>query len=185
MAKAEVKKEKTKKPSLDNVEEKKEITLEETEDDIFGKTFKSNPEDFTEEIVREAQKTSVMGFLLPLFVFILIAGASAGATYYYAKPERSIESTSVKAEDKIQNAPVIAQPSDTPVVAPAAPVTQTPAPTTPQTTSKDINYTVKEGDTMSGIANKYDMTSAELAKYNGLSDVHSLKIGQVLKIPSK
>jgi hypothetical protein len=29
------------------------------------------------------------------------------------------------------------------------------------------------------------MTSAQLATYNGITDVNSLKIGQVIKIPAK
>lgn len=179
MANADSKKQKKEKTSVDSVE-KKDITLKETEDDIiFGKGFKSDAEDFKSEVVKEAQKTGILGFLLPFFVFILIAGLSGLATYYYAKPERSIEATSQKPEDKIQNLPEV----------PNQQVKETPAPTTPKVTppteTKDTAYTVQEGDTMSGIANKYNMTSAELAKYNGLSDVHSLKIGQTLKIPAK
>lgn len=43
-------------------------------------------------------------------------------------------------------------------------------------------YTVKSGDTLSGIANKYGTTWQKLATLNGLSNPNFLRVGQVLKI---
>lgn len=43
--------------------------------------------------------------------------------------------------------------------------------------------TVKAGDTLGAIANRNGFTSREIAAYNGLSDAHSLKIGQEILIP--
>jgi len=52
-------------------------------------------------------------------------------------------------------------------------------PVTPKVKKK---YTVKSGDTLSGIARKYHTTVAKLKSHNGLiSDV--IRVGQVLKIP--
>lgn len=44
-------------------------------------------------------------------------------------------------------------------------------------------YTVKKGDTLSEIANKYNTTVKELADLNNIRNPNIIKIGQVLKIP--
>jgi LysM repeat protein len=186
MAKAEKKESSIKQ--TDSLSKKKKIVLKETEDDIvLTKDFKADSDDFTEEIKRELQKSGVLSkILLPFFVFFAIAIISATATYYYAKPERSIEGT-ISAEEKIQTPPVVGSGSDEEPISgePETPA-PAPAPVTPSApVSNSISYTVEEGDTMSGIANKYNMTSAELAQFNGITDVNSLRIGQVLKIPSR
>ena len=46
-------------------------------------------------------------------------------------------------------------------------------------------YTVKSGNTLSGIAHKYHITTAELRALNGMSDKDVLKIGQKLKVPAQ
>lgn len=46
-------------------------------------------------------------------------------------------------------------------------------------------YTVKSGDTLSGIAAKYGTTYQELAKYNNISNPNKINVGQTIKIPSK
>lgn len=63
------------------------------------------------------------------------------------------------------------EPEDTPVPSP------TPGPVF-------VEYTVRYGDTLGGISAKFNLTVQELMKVNGLSDPHSLQIGQVLKIPT-
>jgi len=60
--------------------------------------------------------------------------------------------------------------------APAAPATPAPAP------SLSGTYTVKSGDTLSGIAAKYGTTVAALAAANGISNPNLIKVGQVLKL---
>lgn len=47
----------------------------------------------------------------------------------------------------------------------------------------DIVYTVKSGDTLSGIAAKYKTTYQALAKYNGIADPDKIYAGQQIKIP--
>lgn len=49
--------------------------------------------------------------------------------------------------------------------------------------SDEISYTVKKGDNLYTIANKYDTTVNEIKKINNLSS-NVLKIGQVLKLPN-
>lgn len=173
---------KSEKPNKKENTPKKDIVIEETEDDIvLTKDFKNDLDDLTEEIRRESGVNGAfMNFILPLLVFLGIACLSGVATYYYAKPERSIESN-IRAEDKMQTPPTLSGGAVDPNPPASSPVTTT----TTRPVQNAISYTVQEGDTMSGIANKYDMTSAELAKFNGITDVNSLQIGQVIKIPGK
>lgn len=149
-------------------QDEKAIVIKETEEDIVFDAGFSDLNSFKDEVKKEAEKGDVSKFVIAAIVFLLIGGAAAAATWYYARPEKTVPST----EDKIKTPPVI-----TPTT-PA--VTSTPAPAPAAQT-----YTVVEGDTMSGIANKYNMTSQALAAFNGITDVNSLHIGQVLKIPTK
>ena len=73
-------------------------------------------------------------------------------------------------------ATVTPAPAPAPVVAPAA-----PAPAINITTS---TYTVKSGDTLSGIAARYGTTYQILAQINGISNPNLINVGQVLKIHS-
>lgn len=50
------------------------------------------------------------------------------------------------------------------------------------TTSNTITYTVKHGDTLSGIAKKYNTTVDNLVSKNGIKDKNKIYVGQVLKI---
>lgn len=52
-------------------------------------------------------------------------------------------------------------------------------------TNSVVTYTVKAGDTLSGIANKYGTTYQVLASYNSISNPNKIIVGQVIKIPSK
>ena len=55
----------------------------------------------------------------------------------------------------------------------------------PKKTSKVVTYTVKNGDTLSGIASKYGTTYQKIAKENGISNPNLIKVGQKLKITVK
>ncbi|WP_456392609.1 LysM peptidoglycan-binding domain-containing protein [Nitratifractor sp.] len=46
-------------------------------------------------------------------------------------------------------------------------------------------YVVKSGDTLSGIAQRYKTSVAQLRKLNGMSEKAVIKIGQKLKVPGK
>ena len=46
-------------------------------------------------------------------------------------------------------------------------------------------YTVKSGNTLSGIANKYKISTKALRKMNGMDEKAIIKIGQKLKVPAK
>ena len=47
---------------------------------------------------------------------------------------------------------------------------------------KEVTYTVKAGDTLSGIAKKYNTTVENLVKKNNIKDKNKIYVGQVLKI---
>jgi len=49
----------------------------------------------------------------------------------------------------------------------------------------DVEYRVKPGDSLSKIAQKFNVSSRELAVMNGLRSRHKIYIGQVLRLPSK
>lgn len=51
------------------------------------------------------------------------------------------------------------------------------------TSGNDTVYTVKAGDTLSGIAAKYGTTYQALASYNGISNPNKISVGQKIKIP--
>lgn len=163
---------------------KKEIVIQETEEDVvLGNSFSGDPEEFKNVIKKEAERGYLASrFLVPFFVFLFVASGSTFATWYYAKPERSIEDTKTL-EEKIETPPVVTEekPAETPKEEKEEPKKEEAG----ATEKKEASYTVKEGDTLSGIANQFDMTSSELATYNGLSDTNSLQIGQVLKVPAK
>jgi len=61
-------------------------------------------------------------------------------------------------------------------------VEPTPAPT-PQPTS-DTVYTVVPGDTLSGIANRYNTTYQKLAEYNNIPNPNLIYVGQKIRIPN-
>lgn len=185
-----VKEEKIKKPENEKVElgesekQEKSIVIEETEDDVLITEIKGDPDDFKEEVKKEAEKGRFMRVLIPILFFLVMGGLIGFATWYYNDQNKLEEPK--KLEEKIQTPPEVIEevPTEAPVADELPAETPTPSPA-PTTTSGFTEYTVKEGDTMSGIANAHDMTSTELATYNNITDAESLQIGQKLKIPNK
>lgn len=166
---------------------KKAIVIEEKEEDILTTELKGDPENFKEEVKREAQKGRIARILFPIFFFMILGSAVGTATWHYQRVARQEEPKRV--EDKIQTPPVVTEEEvpleteveqETPAPTPSPPLTpQTPAPRTGY-----IEYTVKAGDTLDGIARANNLTFAELARYNNITNPEALlQIGQVLKIP--
>lgn len=54
----------------------------------------------------------------------------------------------------------------------------------PALSDGDIQYTVERGDTINGIAAKYDVTQELLMRCNNIDDPRKLRIGQKLKVPN-
>lgn len=63
----------------------------------------------------------------------------------------------------------------------ASAASQLPA---PQPSASFRTYVVRSGDTMGGIANRFDTTVTALTSLNGITDPARLRIGQVLTIPN-
>ncbi len=55
-----------------------------------------------------------------------------------------------------------------------------PEPSKPET----VNYVVKKGDTLSGIASRYGLSYQTLAEYNNISNPDKIYPNQIIKIPS-
>lgn len=52
-----------------------------------------------------------------------------------------------------------------------------------QASTNDMTYTVKSGDTLSGIALKYNTTYQKLAEYNNIANPSIIYVGQKIRIP--
>jgi len=88
--------------------------------------------------------------------------------------------------------PVVADPSQPKPVTPA-PVPQ-PTPVTPPAPApapvaapgdSGVTYTVKSGDNLTVIANKYGVTVDAIVQLNNIANRNIISVGQVLKIPGK
>lgn len=63
------------------------------------------------------------------------------------------------------------------------PIPSSPRPAGTPTSEPYVKYTVKEGDTLSGIADRYGVTVDSIVRYNGLSSADDLSIGDEITIP--
>jgi len=87
------------------------------------------------------------------------------------------------------------EPTNTPIEQVHFDVTHVPSPTAlPPTTAAAPGsgvtgatgkYTIKPGDTLSGIAQEFGITVEELVKLNNITDPNQIQAGQVLTVPAK
>ena len=47
----------------------------------------------------------------------------------------------------------------------------------------DINYTIQRGDSLSGIASRFNTSVSQLVSLNQLADAHRIRVGQLLLLP--
>ena len=47
-----------------------------------------------------------------------------------------------------------------------------------------MDYTVQEGDDITGISIQYGVAAAKIRELNGLEEGDQLKVGQVIKLPA-
>lgn len=66
---------------------------------------------------------------------------------------------------------------------PAVVTTTTTTTMAPTTTTIPSEYEIKAGDSLSKIAKSFNLSTAALAAFNGITDYEHIEIGQVLKIP--
>jgi LysM repeat protein len=117
-----------------------------------------------------------------VFASRIPTGAKVGA-------EVSVVSDSVVAAPSPTASPAPVRPTPTPTITP----TPTPKPSasaTPKPTaspnpspSAAKTYTVKSGDTLTGIASRFATTSKILMDLNSITNANLIKIGQILKLP--
>jgi len=69
------------------------------------------------------------------------------------------------------------EPSSTVAVVTTLPVTTVPPPTTTP------EYIVQQGDSLSVIAQRFGVSTEDLANFNGIEDSDTIKVGQTLTIP--
>lgn len=114
------------------------------------------------------------------------AGGSVGAGAISPSPARTgapsaAPSPSLTASPNVSASP---SPSTPPSPSPsAAPPTATPLPSPTPAPTGSQTYTVRSGDTLSGIAARFGTTVKVLAQLNGITDPRLIRVGQVLIIP--
>ncbi len=123
--------------------------------------------------------------------------AKYGTTVNQIKSLNRLRSTNLRVGQKllVKKGTTIVKPSPVPTVTDSAKVaidsTQIvqprdtivkPAPT-PKPAADYITYVIKKGDTLSSIGRKYGKTATEIAKFNKISNVDSIQVGQKIKIP--
>ena len=135
-------------------------------------------DEFKKDIRENGGKKNILGTILAILAILLVFGTIGVAGYELIfKPEKVQQKS---ADEKIESRP--SAETVVPAPAPTTPVAVTPVAVT--ATPGFTNYTVVSGDTFSSVANKNNMTSTELMKFNG-STTEDLQIGQVIKIPKK
>ena len=67
-------------------------------------------------------------------------------------------------------------PSTSAVITTLPPTTEPPPSTTPE-------YIVQEGDSLSIIAQRFGVSTEDLANFNGIEDANDIQVGQTLTIP--
>jgi LysM repeat protein len=123
---------------------------------------------------RAPGQVALIGLMLVAFAVVAIARLSANPA---AADPSSAPSQVAVASTSPRPTPT-GTPATTATPSPAASASVEPSPAA----SFRTTYTVKKGDTLIGIANKYKTTAAKIRALNGMKN-NTLKIGQVLKIP--
>jgi len=126
--------------------------------------------------------------LVIVFIAVLVAnliGGNEEAASSSTEPAPVSPTIALLAEDKEAPASPAPIPTASPTVAPTFTPSPTPVPPAPTATPipSPQEYVVKASDSLSGIANAANLTSAELAEFNNIENPDSLKVGQKLLIP--
>jgi LysM repeat protein len=139
---------------------------------------------------RTGGQAMLVGLMVLAFVVLAIARTSTPDASGGSTPGAS---ASLQAAVASSSAGVSASATPRPTPSPSATTTPSPSPTSPPTASPTTaptatpsstrRYTVKAGDTLSGIAARFNTTVKALAAANNIVDPRLIRIGQVLVIP--
>ena len=126
-------------------------------------------------VARVSRRTLLIGVLSGAVVVLLLLGKSFGMLGRVPTPTASpTPSPTVAATPSLVATPTPAAPP--PSISPTTGPTATPAPT-------QRTYLVQQGDTLVGIAAKFNTTPQAIAAASGIKVTDTLNIGQVLIIP--
>src|SRR5687768_17735832 len=116
---------------------------------------------------------------MKIALLLVLVLALAGCDLESAEtPLSPVESSPTSTTLPLQTNPTAMPPEAATVASP------TTAPSAPGAGGAPRKYTVQAGDTLSQIAEQFDLTTAELIEANNISSADFLQIGQVLIIPS-
>jgi LysM repeat protein len=119
--------------------------------------------------------------LIPVAISLFLAAQLAGVNVRFGFPTAyaSADATSI-----VTRRPAASGPMPPPTLAPAPTPTPAPAAVAQPTPVKEQTYTVQKGDELKNIAAAYGVNIFKLIEANDIPDPDSLRIGQVLRIPS-
>lgn len=137
---------------------------------------------------RSIGQAVLVGLMVLAFAAILIArltagdGPAAGVAAATGTPAPSSSAEVSAAPDPTEPAATAVASEPAPTSAPTDPDPST-EPTDPEPSASPATYTVRSGDTLSGIAGRYGTTWQVLAALNDIEDPGRLRVGQELRLP--
>ncbi len=128
-------------------------------------------------LIRRSRRAVALGLLLP-------AALVSGCSITIGSPQ----ATPTLGPGEPTNTPITQvqfdiTPVPSPTLIPPTPVGATAVPG--GATGATGKYTIKPGETLSGIALQYGITTEELVKLNNIADPNAIQAGQVLIVPAK
>jgi len=138
---------------------------------------------------RTGGQALLVALMIVAFVVLVVARASGPGSPGAAGSGASESPTGTPASSDAATPSSLATPSSAPSLVPSVAPSSAPstAPSAAPTPSPSViasqTYTVKSGDTLSGIAAKFGTTVAALSAANNIADPRYIRVGQVLVIP--
>jgi LysM domain len=131
---------------------------------------------------RRSGQTVLIGLLAIAFAALMLGRLTGGGVPVTTDPPSLAPSApGLGAGASTSVAP--ASPSHTPTTTPSAGATASGSATPRPSATGSRTYKVRAGDTLVGIAARFDTTPKKIRKLNGLTTQSTLKVGQVLQIP--
>lgn len=129
-----------------------------------------------------------------LYTVEAVAQSSTVTVFTHSKPRWGLEHNDIYVDDASlvvvggSSAPAPAAtlaPTVAPTTAPAASTQPTPVPTAiPAVSPSFTSYTVQRGNTLRSIGRKFNVSVADILRFNSISDPNRIFPGQVLRIPA-